>query len=159
VSNGTLYIYGNPDLLGKTLTIKVDGTVVTPLKEPTLNGDGFLFVMIDVSGLSTGSHTVSMAAEGFSEETATFEYEMSIFSQDPVVDGDVLGLFCIPDLDNGTATVQVDGTDVTPIGMELTSGDVFLIKIDVSGLSAGSHSVTVTADGFPEGTATFYINK
>lgn len=69
--NGTLYLCCNPELDGKTYTITVDGAEVQPSFDMGINGDGVYVIWVDVSGMSAGSHTVTVTADG----TATFTIE------------------------------------------------------------------------------------
>jgi hypothetical protein len=40
-----------------------------------INGDNEYIIWVDVSGLSAGYHTVTVAADGLSESTASFKLE------------------------------------------------------------------------------------
>ena len=62
----------------------------------------------------------------------------------------------------GTATGArgddiVDGTEVKPKDAFLNGDGVFVIWVDATGLSAGEHKVSVTAEGIPDGEASFTV--
>jgi hypothetical protein len=162
-TGGKVVMYKGAEIKGATYVL--DGKTLTSAE--VWVEDGYTYVdLFGTSGgqLSEGDHTFSIKKTGYKTITVTLTYEAikveGVFARDPWVSNGTLYIYGNPDLLGKTLTIKVDGTTVTPIGTPaLTSDEVLLIKVDVSGLSAGSHSVTVTADGFPEETATFYISK
>ena len=68
-----------------------------------------------------------------------------------------LYVFCTPELDGKDFVVKVDGKEVSPTGSGMSGDGVFVINIDATGLSAGEHKVSVTAEGIPDGEASFTV--
>ena len=52
---------------------------------------------------------------------------------------------------------KVDGTEVKPKDAFLSGDGFFVIWVDATGLSAGEHKVSVTAEGIPDGEASFTV--
>lgn len=53
--------------------------------------------------------------------------------------------------------IKVDGTEVKPKDAFLSGDGFFVIWVDATGLSAGEHKVSVTAEGIPDGEASFTV--
>ena len=69
-TNGRIvFIYGNPELEGKTFTITFDGKEMKPSSQ-FLNGDGYYMIWVKIGDVSAGEHTITLNADGFEEGTA-----------------------------------------------------------------------------------------
>ena len=66
-------------------------------------------------------------------------------------------IICTPKLDGKDFVIKVDGTEVKPKDAFLNGDGVFVIWVDATGLSAGEHKVSVTAEGIPDGEASFTV--
>jgi hypothetical protein len=158
-TGGKVVMYKGAELKGVTYVL--DGKKLTA---PYIwTEDGYTYV--DCFGgsdeqLSKGTHTFSIKKTGYKTITATLNFEPvtveGMFAEDPWVSDGTLYLICTPDLDGKTFTIKVDGAVVQPSNDMGINGDgYYIIWVDASGLSGGSHTVTVTADGIPDGTSTF----
>lgn len=78
-------------------------------------------------------------------------------TEEPWVSDGTLYVICTPKLDGKDFVIKVDGTEVKPKDAFLNGDGVFVIWVDATGLSAGEHKVSVTAEGIPDGEASFTV--
>ena len=76
---------------------------------------------------------------------------------EPWVSDGILYVFCTPKLDGKDIVIKVDGTEEKPMDAFLSGDGFFVIWVDATGLSAGEHKVSVTAEGIPDGEASFTV--
>lgn len=120
------------------------------------NGDGVVItsILLDEK-LSYGEHTFAIQKKGYKTITKTFVLEEvkidGLFAEESFVSDNILWIFCNPEVDGKDYNIILDGKEVEPIFTGINGDGYFTIQIDASGLSTGEHTVTVTAEGFPEG--------
>lgn len=124
--------------------------------------DGEYTTLVLNKQLSEGKHTFSIQKKGYKTLAVTINFEPikveGMFAWEPWAENGTLYLCCNPELDGKTYTITVDGAEVQPsFDMGINGDGVYVIWVDVTGMSAGSHTVTMTADGIADGTATFTI--
>ncbi len=66
-----LFLMMNPAVNGTTITYTIDSNAVTPTYSD-INGDGNYIARFNVNDLASGSHTVTVSAEGFDPVTKSF---------------------------------------------------------------------------------------
>lgn len=156
-SGGTVIAYKGEEIKGATYLL--DGKKITLGEYGVWNdqNDNGVYSGIDLSEkLSEGEHTFTIQKKGYKSVTATFTYEKlkvdGMFAWDPWVEDGVLYICCNSQLEGKTYTVTLNGKEVKPTNEFLNGDGVYVLWIDASDLSAGEHTVTVTAEGLPEGS-------
>ena len=115
--------------------------------------------------LTDGKHTFAIQKKGYKTVTKSFKFTaLKVDGMFPEGEDGNLGypmvpctLFCTPKLDGKDFVIKVDGTEVKPKDAFLNGDGVFVIWVDATGLSAGEHKVSVTAEGIPDGEASFTV--
>lgn len=111
--------------------------------------------------LTDGKHTFSIQKKGYKTVTKTFKFETykveGMFSGDSWVSDGILYIFCNPELDGKDFVVKVDGNKVEPKNSFLSGDGEFVIWVNATSFTPGEHSLSVTADGLPDGNATFTV--
>lgn len=111
--------------------------------------------------LTDGKHTFSIQKKGYKTVTKTFKFETykveGMFSGDSWVSDGILYIFCNPKLDGKDFVVKVDGNKVEPKNSFLSGDGEFVIWVNATSFTPGEHSLSVTADGLPDGNATFTV--
>ena len=115
--------------------------------------------------LTDGKHTFAIQKKGYKTVTKSFKFTAlkidGMFPEgedgEPWVSDGILYVFCTPKLDGKDFVIKVDGTEVKPKDAFLSGDGFFVIWVDASGLSAGEHKVSVTAEGIPDGEASFTV--
>lgn len=113
--------------------------------------------------LTDGKHTFAIQKKGYKTVTKSFKFTtlkvdgMFPDGEEPWVEDGTLYVICTPKLDGKDFVIKVDGTEVKPSDAFLNGDGVFVIWVDATGLSAGEHTVSVTADGIPDGEASFTV--
>jgi hypothetical protein len=161
LTGGTVIVYQGVALEG--VTYLLDGKQI-PIADDTIffDQEKFNTQVILAEKLTEGEHTFSIQKKGYTTVTKTFTFEGiktdGMFARESrVTDDGMLYLFCNPQLQGKTFTVTLDGKTVSPTDSFLNGDGYFMIWVDVSNVSAGTHTVTVTADGIADGTATINI--
>lgn len=127
------------------------------------NDDGIIRTLLQLKErLSEGDHTFSITKKGYKTITVKLTYEpvevSGMFASDPFVKDGQLWLRCTPDLDGKKFAITVDGAPVEPsIDAGINGDGIYLMLVDVSALSKGTHKVEVKADGMSDGVAEFTI--
>lgn len=109
--------------------------------------------------LTEGEHTFTIQKKGYKPVTVTFIYEElktdvdGMFTWDPFVEGDTLYVGCKPELEGKEFKVTLNGQEVTAENGGMTGDGDYVFNINISNLSAGEYTLTVTAEGLPEGSA------
>lgn len=157
-SGGTVIAYHGAEI--KDAIYLLDGKELTPGEYIAWNeqSDTGVYTGIQLSEkLSEGEHTFTIQKNGYQSVTATFTFEKlkmdGMFGHDPWVENGILYIICNPQLEGKNFKVTLDGKEVTPKEQFLNGDGVYVLWIDASGLSAGEHTVTVTAEGLPDGSA------
>lgn len=124
------------------------------------NDDGDTMLHL-VKKLTEGKHSFSIQKKGYKTITKTFKIEIikvdGMFADDPWVSDGILYIFCNPELNGKDFVVKVDGNKVEPKNSFLSGDGVFVIWVDATSFTPGEHSLSVTADGLPDGNATFTV--
>ena len=113
--------------------------------------------------LTDGKHTFAIQKKGYKTVTKSFKFTalkvdgMFPDGEEPWVSDGTLYVICTPKLDGKDFVIKVDGTEVKPKDAFLNGDGVFVIWVDATGLSAGEHKVSVTAEGIPDGEASFTV--
>ena len=115
--------------------------------------------------LTDGKHTFAIQKKGYKTVTKSFKFTAlkidGMFPEgedgEPWVSDGILYVFCTPKLDGKDFVIKVDGTEVKPKDAFLSGDGFFVIWVDATGLSAGEHKVSVTAEGIPDGEASFTV--
>lgn len=113
--------------------------------------------------LTDGKHTFAIQKKGYKTVTKSFKFTalkvdgMFPDGEEPWVSDGTLYVICTPKLDGKDFVIKVDGTEVKPKDAFLNGDGVFVIWVDATGLSAGVHKVSVTAEGIPDGEASFTV--
>lgn len=113
--------------------------------------------------LTDGKHTFAIQKKGYKTVTKSFKFTalkvdgMFPDGEEPWVSDGTLYVICTPKLDGKDFVIKVDGTEVKPKDAFLNGDGVFVIWVDATGLSAGEHKVSVTAEGNPDGEASFTV--
>ena len=113
--------------------------------------------------LTDGKHTFAIQKKGYKTVTKSFKFTalkvdgMFPDGEEPWVSDGTLYVICTPKLDGKDFVIKVDGTEVKPKDAFLNGDGVFVIWVDATGLSAGEHKVSVTAEGIPAGEASFTV--
>ena len=103
--------------------------------------------------LTDGKHTFAIQKKGYKTVTKSFKFTalkvdgMFPDGEEPWVSDGTLYVICTPKLDGKDFVIKVDGTEVKPKDAFLNGDGVFVIWVDATGLSAGEHKVSVTAEG------------
>lgn len=115
--------------------------------------------------LTDGKHTFAIQKKGYKTVTKSFKFTAlkidGMFPEgedgEPWVSDGILYVFCTPKLDGKDFVIKVDGTEVKPKDAFL-SGDGFLLcGWMLQDFPAGEHKVSVTAEGIPDGEASFTV--
>lgn len=113
--------------------------------------------------LTNGKHTFAIQKKGYKTVTKSFKFTalkidgMFPDGEEPWVSDGTLYVICTPKLDGKDFVIKVDGTEVKPKDAFLNGDGVFVIWVDATGLSAGEHKVSVTAEEIPDGEASFTV--
>lgn len=113
--------------------------------------------------LTDGKHTFAIQKKGYKTVTKSFKFTalkvdgMFPDGEEPWVSDGTLYVICTPKLDGKDFVIKVDGTEVKPKDAFLNGDGVFVIWVDATGLSAGEHKVSVTAEGISDGEASFTV--
>ena len=113
--------------------------------------------------LTDGKHTFAIQKKGYKTVTKSFKFTalkvdgMFPDGEEPWVSDGTLYVICTPKLDGKDFVIKVDGTEVKPKDAFLNGDGVFVIWVDATGLSAGEHKVSVTAEEIPDGEASFTV--
>ena len=113
--------------------------------------------------LTDGKHTFAIQKKGYKTVTKSFKFTalkvdgMFPDGEEPWVSDGTLYVICTPKLDGKDFVIKVDGTEVKPKDAFLNGDGVFVIWVDATGLSVGEHKVSVTAEGIPDGEASFTV--
>lgn len=113
--------------------------------------------------LTDGKHTFAIQKKGYKTVTKSFKFTalkvdgMFPDGEEPGVSDGTLYVICTPKLDGKDFVIKVDGTEVKPKDAFLNGDGVFVIWVDATGLSAGEHKVSVTAEEIPDGEASFTV--
>ena len=113
--------------------------------------------------LTDGKHTFAIQKKGYKTVTKSFKFTalkvdgMFLDGEEPWVSDGTLYVICTPKLDGKDFVIKVDGTEVKPKDAFLNGDGVFVIWVDATGLFAGEHKVSVTAEGIPDGEASFTV--
>lgn len=113
--------------------------------------------------LTDGKHTFAIQKKGYKTVTKSFKFTalkvdgMFPDGEEPWVSDGTLYVICTPKLDGKDFVIKVDGTEVKPKDAFLNGDGVFVIWVDATGLSTGEHKVSVTAEGIPDGEASFTV--
>lgn len=113
--------------------------------------------------LTDGKHTFAIQKKGYKTVTKSFKFTalkvdgMFPDGEEPWVSDGTLYVICTPKLDGKDFVIKVDGTEVKPKDAFLNGDGVFVIWVDATGLSAGEHKVSVTAEGILDGEASFTV--
>lgn len=113
--------------------------------------------------LTDGKHTFAIQKKGYKTVTKSFKFTalkvdgMFPDGEEPWVSDGTLYVICTPKLDGKDFVIKVDGTEVKPKDAFLNGDGVFVIWVDATGLSAGEHKVSVTAEGIQDGEASFTV--
>lgn len=113
--------------------------------------------------LTDGKHTFAIQKKGYKTVTKSFKFTalkvdgMFPDGEEPWVSDGTLYVICTPKLDGKDFVIKVDGTEVKPKDAFLNGDGVFVIWVDATGLFAGEHKVSVTAEGIPDGEASFTV--
>lgn len=109
-------------------------------------------------GLSEGAHTFTMEIPGYEPYTVEITYKKTVtgvLTQKPWAADKRIYVKMIPQLSTLDVTYTLDGVEVTPYNSFLNGDNVFTVWIKDDGLSKGTHTLVVSAEGYDPETITF----
>lgn len=111
--------------------------------------------------LSDGEHSFEIRKKGYVPLVTTFTFESlkvdGMFAKDPWASNGWLFIYGNAELEGKEYKVALNGKEVTPKKQFLNGDGYYMIWVNVSDLPAGEYALTVTSDGFPDGTATLQL--
>ena len=117
--------------------------------------------------LPDGDHTLVISKEGYKDFVYNFSWEApksdGIFMQEerwqPWVSEGILYAFLNPELENAEIAFTVDGKAATVTNSFVSGDGVMVVWIDVTGISAGEHTLAASVEGFDSESVTFTVGE
>ncbi|SDW68403.1 Protein of unknown function [Lachnospiraceae bacterium KHCPX20] len=158
------YIFGGGDVIGYEGKLVAGATYYIDGKKQEVelwdDGEEGRSGITFATKFSEGKHTLTITKKGYKDFTWTFTYEAPTFdgvwADDPWISDGTLYVILNPATEN-LASVSVDGKKVEPKDAFVNGDGVYVIWIDATGLSAGEHTVEVSAEGFGTSSKTVTV--